>query len=75
MGTANGDQAHIACGGIQTASEAPNERGRYATCVHALVSPVGRVWWLLQAGQIGAWHTTMNLYASRAVQQILCSGG
>jgi hypothetical protein len=72
--TTNGDRAHMACGRIQTASEAPNERGRYATCVHALASPVGRAWWLLQSGQIAAWRICSFLHASAAVQEISCSG-
>ena len=74
IGTANANPAHIACGWIQTASEAPNERGRYATCVHALASPVGRAWWLLQSGQIAAWRICSFLHASAAAQEISCSG-
>ena len=72
--TTNANSAHIACVGIQITSKAPNEGGRYATCIHALASLVGREWWLLQSGKIAAWRISMNLYASRAVQQIFWSG-
>ena len=64
----------FACRRIQTASEAPNKRGHLGAYVHALASPVGLAWWLLQCGQIAVWRICSFLHASAAVQEISCSG-
>ena len=69
IGTANGCSALIIFGQVQTANEARNERERLREYVHALVLPVGWVWWLLQPGQVAIWRISMNLHASRAVQE------
>ena len=51
----------LVCGRIQTASEAPNERGPAPACVHALAPPVGRVWLLPQPDPWAPWRISMHL--------------
>ena len=65
----------MACGRIQTASEAPNKRGRLRVYVHALTLPVGRAWRLSQPNLYALQRISIDFHASGAVHEIFCSGG
>ena len=56
IGTTIRNSAHIACGRIQTASEAPNESKSPPAYVHPLALPVGRAWWLPQPDPWAPWR-------------------
>ena len=64
----------LACTSIQTASEAANKSWYPPASIHALASPVVRLWLLLQPNSCAPRRISTDFYASCAVHKIFCSG-